>query len=145
MPEDADQGAPIDLLIDGACPLARDPADLSRHREGGVTVCMPTVGGREGAGETLATLARMHRALRTCDELLLVRGPADVRRAQASGRLGLLLHLRAPIRQARDVRPWSNPRTVAAETVRSRAIRHHAHQPLRTKRIMARIRHLRLV
>jgi membrane dipeptidase len=100
VPQDADRRAPADLLIDGACPLARDPADLSRHREGGVTVCMPTVGGREGAGETLATLARMHRAIRTRDELLLVRGPADVRRAQASGQLGLLLHLRAPIRQA---------------------------------------------
>ncbi|WP_439579793.1 membrane dipeptidase [Elioraea sp.] len=86
-------GAPLDLVIDGACPLARDPAELRRYRAGGVTVCMPTVGGREDAGATLATLARMHRALRTRDDLRLVRGPADVRAAQRSGRLGLLLHL----------------------------------------------------
>jgi membrane dipeptidase len=103
VPQDADQRAPADLLIDGACPLARDPTELRRYREGGVTVCMPTVGGREGAGETLATLARMHRALRTRDDLLLVRRPADVRRAQASGRLGLLLHLQGGDPFERDV------------------------------------------
>jgi membrane dipeptidase len=103
VPEDADEAAPTDLLIDGACPLARDPAELRRYRAGGVTVCMPTVGGREGAGETAVTLARMHRALRTRDDLLLVRGPADVRRAQASGRLGLLLHLQGGDPFERDV------------------------------------------
>lgn len=64
---------------------------------------MPTVGGREGAGETLATLARIHRAIRTRDDLLLVRGPADVRRAQASGRLGLLPHLQGGDPFERDV------------------------------------------
>lgn len=93
MAEHGDQDAPPGLVIDGACPLARDPAELGRYRDGGVTVCMPTVGGRAGAGETLATLAQMHRAIRSRDDLLLVRGPADVRVAQRTGRLGLLLHL----------------------------------------------------
>ena len=97
------QGAPPELVIDGACPLARDPAELRRYREGGVTVCMPTVGGRDGARETLATLARIHHALRTRDDLLLVRGPADVRAAQRSGRLGLLFHLQGGDPFERDV------------------------------------------
>jgi membrane dipeptidase len=100
---EGDPGAPPGLVIDGACPLACDPAELRRYREGGVTVCMPTVGGREGAGETLATLARMHRALRSRDDLLLVRGPADVRAAQRTGRLGLLFHLQGGDPFERDV------------------------------------------
>lgn len=81
------------LVIDDASPLAHDPAELRLYRAGGVTVCMPTVGGREHAGGTLATLARMHHALGTRDDLPLVRGPADVRAAHRTGRLGLLLHL----------------------------------------------------
>jgi membrane dipeptidase len=98
-----DPGAPPDLAIDGACPLARDPAELRRYRDGGVTACMPTVGGREGAGEALATLARMHRALGSRGDLLLVRGAADARAAQRSGRLGLLFHLQGGDPFGRDV------------------------------------------
>jgi membrane dipeptidase len=82
------------IVIDAVCPLVmEDPSYLEWYREGGATAVAPTVGGWEGAGTTLARVARWHRILRERHDLLLVRQADDIETAKRSGRLGIYLHL----------------------------------------------------
>lgn len=80
------------IVIDAACPLAKEPAYLEWYREGGVTVVAPTVGGTGSARSTLDMLARWQRLLHEREDLLLVRRASDVELAKRSGRLGIYLH-----------------------------------------------------
>lgn len=80
------------IVIDAACPLARDPAYLSWYREGGVSVVAPTVGGRANARGSLNQLATWQRLLREREDLLQIRCAQDVHTAKKSGRLGVYLH-----------------------------------------------------
>lgn len=81
------------IVIDAVCPLLTDTRHLPLYRRGGFTMVAPTVGGFSGgAAATLRTLGRWLAAIREDDGLLLVKRAADVERAKAEGKLGILLH-----------------------------------------------------
>jgi membrane dipeptidase len=81
------------IVIDAVCPLLTDTTHLPLYRRGGFTTVAPTVGGFSGgAAATLRTLGRWHAAIRADESLLLIRQAADVERAKAENKLGILLH-----------------------------------------------------
>ena len=81
------------IVIDAVCPLLATPSYLDLYRRGGLTMVAPTVGGFSGgAGETLRSIGRWLNLIRESDDLLLVKRAADVTRAKAEGKLGILLH-----------------------------------------------------
>lgn len=87
------------IVIDATCPLLNDEAYISWWMEGGVTAAAPTVGVWDGAGPTLKNLARWRRLIDGDERLLLVRSAADIERAKAEGKLGIIFHFQdtAPI------------------------------------------------
>jgi membrane dipeptidase len=81
------------IVIDAVCPLLADPGHLDLYRRGGLTLVAPTVGGfAGGAAETLRSIGRWLKLVRESKDFLLVKQAADVRRAKAEGKLGILLH-----------------------------------------------------
>ena len=81
------------IVIDAVCPLLADTTHLPLYRRGGLTMVAPTVGGfGGGAAATLRTLGRWLAAIREDETLLQIRSAADVERAKAEGKLGILFH-----------------------------------------------------
>lgn len=80
------------IVIDAVCPLLMDQRHLALYRSGGATAVAPTVGGSENAETALRTLGRWIKRIRTGDDLLLVRGAADIEAAKRERRLGIILH-----------------------------------------------------
>jgi membrane dipeptidase len=81
------------IVIDAVCPLLTDTTHLPLYRRGGFTVVAPTVGGFSGgAAATLRSLGRWHAAIRNDESLMLIREAADVERAKAGNKLGILMH-----------------------------------------------------
>ncbi len=80
------------LVIDGTCPLAKDPAYISWWREGGADTIAPTVGGSDTPDGTLKVLGSWHRLVAERDDLTIVRSAADIEAAKAAGKMGLILH-----------------------------------------------------
>ncbi len=81
------------IVIDAVCPLLATPRHLDLYRRGGLTAVAPTVGGfNGGAASALRTIGRWLKHIREHDELVLVKRAADVARAKAEGKLGIVLH-----------------------------------------------------
>ena len=89
--------APADLhaaaiVIDGTCPLLRRREFVDWYIEGGATACCPTVGSTAPAAETLRNLGAWRRFIAAREDLMLVGAAADIGRAKAARRLGLIFH-----------------------------------------------------
>ncbi|GLR45617.1 dipeptidase [Mesorhizobium amorphae] len=84
------------IIIDAVCPLLDDKSTISAYRAGGLTAVAPTVGCWNGAGATLRTIGSWHKLLRERDDLILIRTAADIRKAKALGKAGIILHFQGP-------------------------------------------------
>ncbi|KLK89741.1 hypothetical protein AA309_29675 [Microvirga vignae] len=84
------------IIIDAVCPLLDDQAKIEDYRAGGLTAIAPTVGYRYGTETTLRTIGSWHKLLRERDDLLLIRTAADIRKAKASGKVGIIMHFQGP-------------------------------------------------
>ena len=93
------------IVIDAVCPLLKDPTHLGLYRRGGCTTVAPTMGGFENASGTLRSLGRWLKYIRDNDDVLLVRAAADVARAKATGKLGILPHFQGtePLEDSLDL------------------------------------------
>lgn len=83
------------IVIDGTCPLLNDETYADWWIEGGATAAAPTVGAFERAGGTLKNLARWRRIIAQDERLVLVRSAADIERAKADGRFGIIFHFQS--------------------------------------------------
>ena len=93
------------IVIDAVCPLLKEPTHLDLYRQGGCTTVAPTMGGSEGAAATLRAMGKWLGHIRQRDDLILVRAAADVERAKATGKLGILPHFQGtePIEDSLDL------------------------------------------
>ncbi|MBN9262034.1 MAG: hypothetical protein BGN89_12770 [Alphaproteobacteria bacterium 64-6] len=81
------------IIIDATCPLARSHQYIDWWREGGATAIAPTITGMSGNAQSgLREIGGWHRYVRERDDALIVRTAADIERAKAEGKLGLILH-----------------------------------------------------
>lgn len=82
------------IVIDATCPLLSDPRGLPAYKAGGFTAIAPTVNDAQEGGTlgTLRNIGAWHKRIREDDSLLLVRKAADIERAKAEGKLGIILH-----------------------------------------------------
>ena len=81
------------IIIDATCPLARSRQHVDWWREGGATAIAPTITGMSGNAQSgLREIGGWHRYVRERDDTLIVRTAADIERAKAEGKLGLILH-----------------------------------------------------
>ena len=81
------------IVIDATCPLARIHKYVEWYREGGATAIAPTITGAAGSARTGFTqIGGWHRYAREHDDTIIVRQAADIERAKAEGKLGLILH-----------------------------------------------------
>lgn len=82
------------ILIDQTAPLlGSHPETFRLWKQGGATVVAPTIALNQGVSETVSRLANWLRFISAhSSEILLVREPSDIARAQAEGRLGILFH-----------------------------------------------------
>ena len=81
------------IVIDATCPLARIHRYVDWYREGGATAIAPTITGATGnARSGFAQIGGWHRYARERDDTIIVRQAADIERAKAEGKLGLILH-----------------------------------------------------
>ncbi|MCA1408632.1 dipeptidase [Ensifer sp. IC3342] len=84
------------VIIDAVCPLLHDPERIADYQAGGVTVIGPTVGSLQNAPVTLRMIGTWHKRIRERDDLLLVRTAADIRKAKATGKTGIIMHFQGP-------------------------------------------------
>ncbi len=84
------------VIIDAVCPLLHDPERIADYQAGGVTVIGPTVGSLQNAPLTLRMIGTWHKRIRERDDLLLVRTAADIRKAKATGKTGIIMHFQGP-------------------------------------------------
>ncbi|MBJ3776992.1 dipeptidase [Acuticoccus mangrovi] len=81
------------IVIDAACPLPMGDMDYAEwYREGGVTAFAPTVGGWRPTHEAIALIAAWLDRIAMRDDLVHVTTAADIERAKAEGKLGLIFH-----------------------------------------------------
>ena len=81
------------IVIDATCPLARSTDHIDWWRDGGATAIAPTVTGMSGNARTgFGQIGGWHRYARKRDDTVIVRLAADIERAKAEGKLGLILH-----------------------------------------------------
>ncbi len=81
------------IIIDATCPLARSRQYVDWWREGGATAIAPTVTGMSGNAQSgLREIGGWHRYVRERDDTLIVCTAADIERAKAEGKIGLILH-----------------------------------------------------
>ena len=81
------------IVIDATCPLARMTDKIDWWRAGGATAIAPTVTGMYGNARVgFEQIGGWHRYVRERDDTVLVRQAADIERAKAEGKLGLILH-----------------------------------------------------
>lgn len=111
IPPDPEQLHRDAIVIDGTAPLldvmpvARRHPYLDMFVEGGVTCAAPTVAINESAGDALKLIGAWLRLIDGREDLVHVRTAADIRRAKAEGRLGILFHFQgtAPIETNLDL------------------------------------------
>ncbi len=81
------------IIIDATCPLAKVPKYVDWWREGGATAIAPTVTGMAGdARSGFTMIGAWRRYVRERDDTILVLKAADIERAKAEGKIGLILH-----------------------------------------------------
>lgn len=80
------------IVIDAVAPILQRRQYIDLFQAGGVTCVAPTVGGKETTGEATRKLGDWLHLLSQRDDLLHVTTAADIRRAKAEGKLGILFH-----------------------------------------------------
>ena len=92
------------IIIDAVCPLLAMKNRINDYKAGGLTVVAPTVGSLHTLGEAFREIGHWHRLFRERNDLLQVHSVADIRRAKAEGKLGVLLHFQGtgPIEESLD-------------------------------------------
>ncbi len=81
------------IVIDATCPLARIHRYADWYREGGATAIAPTITGASGNAKSgFGQIGGWHRYVRERNDTIIVRRAADIERAKAEGKLGLILH-----------------------------------------------------
>lgn len=83
------------IVIDAVCPILHQPKFVDLYRDGGVTVCAPTMAAGGASGNALSALSRIGqwtRLIHERDDLMMIRTAADIRRAKAERKLGILFH-----------------------------------------------------
>lgn len=91
------------IVIDGVCPLLREPAYVDWYIEGGVTAAVPTVSLDEPADITLDTIGRWRRLIDADERLVLATRAADIEAAKGAGRLAIVMHFQGPGAVAREL------------------------------------------
>ena len=92
------------VVMDMTCPLMNDPDRWSWWREGGVTVAAPTVAADHGVAETMQRISGWFAHLQAhAASMVQVTNVADVLRAHADGRLGVMFHFQNTLPLERDV------------------------------------------
>lgn len=84
------------VVIDGVCPLLREPKYVDWYIEGGVTAATPTVSLDEPADVTLDIIGRWHRRVAVDPRLILATTATDILTAKAEGRLAIVMHFQGP-------------------------------------------------
>jgi membrane dipeptidase len=80
------------IVIDATCPLMRRQDLIHWWIEGGATAAAPSVGGDLNAGESLKALGQWLQLIDQTPEYLLVRSAADIERAKAEDKFGIIFH-----------------------------------------------------
>jgi membrane dipeptidase len=80
------------IVVDAVCPLLYRPKNLSYYKEGGVTVCAPTISSSGQAGASLKTIGSWLQRIRSSEDLHLVLTATDVEFAKKNNKLGILMH-----------------------------------------------------
>ena len=81
------------IVIDMTCPLVLKSKYVDWYREGGATAIAPTIIGASGnARSGFTAIGGWQRYVREHDDTIIVSRAADITRAQAEGKLGLILH-----------------------------------------------------
>jgi len=89
---DAKQLHDRSIVIDGTCPLARDPDCFEWYIEGGVTIITPTVGGPAPTQMTYDYIGYVLELIRSRDDLMLIESAQDVYDAKSQGKTGIVFH-----------------------------------------------------
>ncbi|MQW87899.1 dipeptidase [Sinorhizobium saheli] len=84
------------VIIDAVCPLLHDPERIADYQAGGVTVIGPTVGSLQNAPVTVRMIGTWHKLIRERNDLMLIRTAADIRKAKATGKTGIIMHFQGP-------------------------------------------------
>jgi membrane dipeptidase len=81
------------IVIDGTVPITHGGMQyLDWYKEGGCTAVAPTVGSWFDASFTIRYLAKFLRHVNARDDLVLVKAAADIERAKAEDKLGVIFH-----------------------------------------------------
>ncbi len=81
------------IVIDATCPLARIHKYVDWYRIGGATAIAPTITGVSGGARSgFSQIGGWHRYARERGDTIIVRKAADIEKAKAEGKLGLILH-----------------------------------------------------
>lgn len=80
------------IVIDATCPLIKRQDLIHWWIEGGTTAAAPSVGGFHGASRTLRDLGQWLNLIARTPEYLLVKQAADIERAKAEGKFGIIFH-----------------------------------------------------
>jgi membrane dipeptidase len=81
------------IVIDATCPLLNHPQYIPWWVEGGVTAAAPTLGGAaDGGPHPLRAVAFWVNLINTRDDLILIKAAADIERAKAEGKFGIIFH-----------------------------------------------------
>jgi membrane dipeptidase len=80
------------IVIDATCPLMRRHDLIKWWIEGGTTAAAPSVGGSKSAGETLKDLGDWLNLIARTPEYIHVKTAADIERAKAEGKFGIIFH-----------------------------------------------------
>ncbi len=93
------------IVIDATCPLMRRQDLIHWWIEGGATAAAPSVGGDLNAGDTLRALGQWLDLINRTPEYILVKSAADIERAKAEGRFGIIFHFQGtePIEKDLDL------------------------------------------
>lgn len=80
------------IIIDAVSPLLQKYKYIDLVAKGGVTCVAPTVGGKETTEESVSKLGSWLHLLSERPDLVHVKTAADIERAKAEGKLGILFH-----------------------------------------------------
>lgn len=91
------------IVIDATAPLLQQRHYVDLYAKGGVTCVAPTVGGKESPGSAIMALGQWLRFIKDRSNLIHVRTTADIERAKAQGKLGILFHFQGTQPFERDL------------------------------------------
>lgn len=80
------------IFIDACSPLLEDPTYIDLYIKGGVTAVAPTIAVEHSAEEALARMGAWHCIARERGDVIVVQKAADIERAKAEGKIGIIFH-----------------------------------------------------